>query len=116
LTQSEKAAAPLSSPPCPSRRRKPRTHGRREKQPLDGAAAVFSGGTSKEASREAEITGLYTRSRIFLLKVRAMNRAQRTAMIARGGADLSCGGYVLLGLARCGVYRRSATRMPKSWR
>jgi transposase len=32
-----------------------------KKQLLDGAAAVFSGGTGKEASREAEITELYAK-------------------------------------------------------
>jgi hypothetical protein len=74
-----------------------------------GRGCGFSGGTSKEASREAEITVLYTKSRIFLPEVRAINRAGRTAMIARGRADLSCGGYVLLGLARRGVCRRLAT-------
>jgi transposase len=32
-----------------------------KKQLLDGAAAVFSGGTGKEASREAEVTELYAK-------------------------------------------------------
>jgi len=34
------------------------------------------GGTSKEASREAEVSELFTKSRIFLLEVRAMNRTE----------------------------------------
>jgi hypothetical protein len=72
-----------------------------------GRGCGFSGGTSNEASREAEITVLYTKSRIFLPEVRAINRAGRTAMIARGRADLSCGGYVLPDWRR-GVYRRLA--------
>jgi hypothetical protein len=42
-----------------------------------------------EASREAEITELYTKSRIFFFQeVRTMNRAEGNAMIARGLADL----------------------------
>jgi transposase len=32
-----------------------------KKQLLDGAAAVFSGGTDKEASREAEVAELYAK-------------------------------------------------------
>jgi transposase len=32
-----------------------------KKQLLDGAAAVFSGGSGKEASREAEVTELYAK-------------------------------------------------------
>lgn len=32
-----------------------------KKQLLDGAAAVFSGGTGKEASREAEVSELYAK-------------------------------------------------------
>jgi transposase-like protein len=32
-----------------------------KKQLLDGAAAVFSGGTGKDASREAEVTKLYAK-------------------------------------------------------
>lgn len=32
-----------------------------KKQLLDGAAAVFSGGTGKEASREAEVGELYAK-------------------------------------------------------
>jgi transposase len=32
-----------------------------KKQLLDGAAAMFSGGTGKEASREAEVTELYAK-------------------------------------------------------
>ena len=32
-----------------------------KKQLLDGAAAVFSGGTGKEASREAEVTEAYAK-------------------------------------------------------
>jgi transposase len=79
-----------------------------EKQPLDGAAAVFLGGTSKDASREAEVTELYTKSRIFLPEVRAMNRAEGKAMIPRGLADLSVRRQCAARLARCGVCRRPA--------
>jgi transposase len=32
-----------------------------KKQLLDGAAAAFAGGSGKEASREAEVTELYTK-------------------------------------------------------
>jgi transposase-like protein len=67
-----------------------------KKQLLDGAAAVFCGGTGKEASREAEVSELYAKigqltveRDFFITEVRAMTRVERVAMIARDRADLS---------------------------
>ena len=66
-----------------------------KKQLLDGAAAVFSGGTGTEVSREAEVNELYAKigqltvERVFFTEVRAMTRAERVMMIARDHADQS---------------------------
>jgi len=50
------------------------------------------GGTSKEASREADLSSSTPRAGFFLPEVRAMSRADGNAMIARG---LGCGSNVL---------------------
>jgi len=67
-----------------------------KKQLLDGAAAVFCGGTRQEASREAEVSELYAKigqltveRDFFTTEVRAMNRAERVAMVDRCRTDLS---------------------------
>jgi hypothetical protein len=54
------------------------------------AAGVFADGAGKESNREAEINELYTkigadgRAGFFITEVRAMNRAERVAMVERG--------------------------------
>ena len=92
-----------------------------KKQLLDGAAAVFSGGAGKEASREAEVSELYAKigqltveRDLLSRRSRRMNRAERASMIDRGRADLSVRRQcVLLGLARSGVYRKPAAPDPE---
>jgi hypothetical protein len=87
-----------------------------KKQLLDGAAAVFSGGSGKEASREAEVSELYAKISqptverdSFITEIRAMSPAERVAMVDCGRADLSvwlqC---ALLGSPRSGIYRKPA--------
>jgi transposase len=66
------------------------------KQLLDGAAAVFTSGTGTEASREAEVTELYTKighltveRDFFITDVGSVTRTERIAMVDRGRRDLS---------------------------
>ena len=91
-----------------------------KKQLLDGAAAVFSSGAGKEASREAEVTELYAKigqlmvERDFLSRRSGMNRAERVGMVDRGRPDLSVRRQcALLGLARSGVYRKPSAPDPE---
>jgi hypothetical protein len=88
----------------------------------DGAAAVSSGGTGKDAGWEAEVSELYakigqlTAERDFLSRRSgAMTRDERVAMIARAAPICLYGGNV----RRSDGRRRlspAGCRIPKSWR